>query len=97
MWKDARIQTGFGWHWDHTYWGGAPKTSTWIALDDADVDNGCLMLVPGSHRIIPQLQARFTQKFRPLYLPCISHASPLYLQARFTQKFRRDRQDEVDT
>ena len=46
VWKDAAIQTGFGWHWDHTYWGGVPKTSTWVALDDADVDNGCLMLVP---------------------------------------------------
>ena len=36
-----------------------------MALDDADIDNGCLMLVPGSQRIIPQLQARFTQKSNP--------------------------------
>ena len=64
VWKDADIQTGFGWHWDHTYWGGVAKTTTWVALDDADVDNGCLMLVPGSHLIIPQLEARFTKKFR---------------------------------
>ena len=64
VYKDARTRTGFGWHWDHTYWGGVTKYSIWVALDDADVDNGCLMLVPGSHRYIPQLEARFRKTFR---------------------------------
>lgn len=49
VWKDADIQTGFGWHWDHTYWGGAPKFSTWLALDDANEANGCLKLVGTSY------------------------------------------------
>ena len=30
VWKDASTRTGFGWHWDHTYWGGAPKYSLWV-------------------------------------------------------------------
>lgn len=46
------------------YWGGSPKFSTWIALDDADVSNGCLKLVKGSHRIVPQLQQRFSSQFQ---------------------------------
>lgn len=64
VWKDAEVQTGFGWHWDHAYWGGAPKYSTWVALDDAEIANGCLQLVPGSHKIIPQLRERFCKDFR---------------------------------
>jgi len=38
------------WHQDWFYWQGAPKLSIWIALDDATPENGCLRLVPGSHR-----------------------------------------------
>ena len=64
VWKDAEVQTGFGWHWDHTYWGGAPKFSTWLALDDADESNGCLKLVAGSHRLVPALLERFSPSFR---------------------------------
>ena len=45
VWKDAEVRTGFGWHWDQAYWGGSPKFSTWLALDDADAANGCLKLV----------------------------------------------------
>jgi hypothetical protein len=29
---------------------GRPLTAAWIALDDATVDNGCLWVLPGSHR-----------------------------------------------
>jgi phytanoyl-CoA hydroxylase len=38
------------WHQDWFYWEGAPKMSIWIALDDATPANGCLKLVPGSHK-----------------------------------------------
>jgi phytanoyl-CoA hydroxylase len=40
------------WHQDWPYWGvlNAPhQVTAWIALDDVDVDNGCMSMVPGSH------------------------------------------------
>jgi ectoine hydroxylase-related dioxygenase (phytanoyl-CoA dioxygenase family) len=64
VWKDKDVETGFPWHWDNTYWGGAPKVSTWVALDDADEANGCLQLVPGSHAITAELKASFQASFR---------------------------------
>jgi len=41
------------WHQDYSYWtrtGPIAHLTAWIALDDADQDNGCLEYVPGSHR-----------------------------------------------
>lgn len=38
------------WHQDWSYWYGAHKYSIWVALDDATVENGCLKLLPGSHK-----------------------------------------------
>lgn len=42
------------WHQDSPYWPTLmPKTSqvsAWIALDDVDEANGCMSMVPGSHR-----------------------------------------------
>jgi ectoine hydroxylase-related dioxygenase (phytanoyl-CoA dioxygenase family) len=40
------------WHQDAPYWRMDPvgSFSAWIAVDDVDVDNGCLHFVPGSHR-----------------------------------------------
>ena len=36
------------------YWGGTPKLSAWIALDDARIDNGCMKVVPDTHgRLLP--------------------------------------------
>jgi hypothetical protein len=42
----------FGWHQDNGYGELEPYTavSTLTALDDADQSNGCLWLIPGSHR-----------------------------------------------
>jgi phytanoyl-CoA hydroxylase len=40
------------WHQDAPYWPVlAPmrQITAWIALDDVDVDNGCMSMVPGSH------------------------------------------------
>ena len=43
----------FAWHQDLGYWPtSTPDTITTtcsLALDDADIDNGCLQVVPGSH------------------------------------------------
>ena len=42
----------FGWHQDNGYGELRPYTAltTLTALDDADLENGCLWLIPGSHR-----------------------------------------------
>jgi hypothetical protein len=40
------------WHQDNGYWRLDPPkaASCWIALDDADQENGCMWVIPGSHR-----------------------------------------------
>jgi non-haem Fe2+, alpha-ketoglutarate-dependent halogenase len=40
------------WHQDGTYWGldSVRVTTAWIALTDSTVQNGCMRVVPGSHR-----------------------------------------------
>ena len=40
------------WHQDVTYWGLQPPAAltAWIAIDDADFDNGCMRVIPGSHK-----------------------------------------------
>ncbi len=41
------------WHQDYSYWTWTRPMNhltCWIALDDADENNGCLYYVPGSHR-----------------------------------------------
>lgn len=40
------------WHQDNGYWRLDPPEaiSLWIALDDVDQENGCMWVVPGSHR-----------------------------------------------
>jgi hypothetical protein len=40
------------WHQDASYWPLTPsKTVTaWVAIDDADRDNGCMQVIPGTHR-----------------------------------------------
>lgn len=41
------------WHQDHPAWPiiqPPDLVSAWVALDDADVENGCMWMVPGSHK-----------------------------------------------
>ena len=40
------------WHQDLTYWGLEPPEAltAWYAIDDSDVENGCMRVIPGSHR-----------------------------------------------
>jgi hypothetical protein len=42
---------GVSWHQDCSYWALTPsKTVTvWLAIDDADRDNGCMRVIPGTH------------------------------------------------
>lgn len=48
--KNADTDFGSPWHQDWPYWKGSHKVSVWIALDTAEVENGCLKIIPGSHR-----------------------------------------------
>ena len=50
--KPARIGKATPWHQDGDYYPIRPleTLTVWIALDDADQDNGCMRFIPGSHR-----------------------------------------------
>lgn len=60
LWEDQMIykppydaNAAVAWHRDYTYWDhvGPPELGTcWIALDDATVANGCMHVIPGSHK-----------------------------------------------
>jgi ectoine hydroxylase-related dioxygenase (phytanoyl-CoA dioxygenase family) len=60
VWEDQMVykppgddKAALAWHQDYTYWDqvGPPELGTcWIALDDATVENGCMHVIPGSHR-----------------------------------------------
>ena len=47
------------WHQDAAYWALEPMNvmTLWLAVDDATVENGCMRVVPGSHRwgLIPHV------------------------------------------
>jgi non-haem Fe2+, alpha-ketoglutarate-dependent halogenase len=40
------------WHQDATYWGLQPAkaVTAWLAIDRADVDNGCMRVIPQTHK-----------------------------------------------
>lgn len=52
--KPAKTGLPALWHQDGAPWAerlrGSPALTIWIALDEADTSNGCLRLIPGSHR-----------------------------------------------
>ncbi len=50
VFKNESMTFASPWHQDWHYWHGAHKLSIWVALDDATVENGCLKLLPGSHK-----------------------------------------------
>ncbi|WP_214803170.1 phytanoyl-CoA dioxygenase family protein [Exiguobacterium sp. ERU656] len=50
VFKDSSTQFASPWHQDWYYWKGSHKVSAWIALDDVTEDNGCLQVIPGSHK-----------------------------------------------
>jgi len=52
LFKHPHVGAEVGWHQDATFLRTDPPSVTgfWIALDDADRDNGCLVALPGAHR-----------------------------------------------
>jgi phytanoyl-CoA hydroxylase len=49
--KPPQARTELPWHQDNGYTPLVPEeyVTCWLALDDADVDNGCIWVIPGSH------------------------------------------------
>jgi phytanoyl-CoA hydroxylase len=64
-----------GWHQDFPAWPvlqPADLISAWVALDDAEIDNGCMWMVPGSHRwgkVALGSNENFSPKYDPAQLP----------------------------
>jgi len=57
IWHDqALIKGPYGnptaWHLDNPYWSFSSRQaiSLWMALDDATLQNGCMIYLPGTHR-----------------------------------------------
>lgn len=53
QYKPPRVGGPTDWHQDHPYWPVIQPPdliSAWTALDDATVENGCMWMVPGSHK-----------------------------------------------
>ncbi|TDF98562.1 phytanoyl-CoA dioxygenase family protein [Paenibacillus piri] len=53
LWKMPHDSKPTPWHQDAPYWPmrQTGALSMWLALDDVDVSNGCMMFVPGSHNV----------------------------------------------
>ena len=49
---DPEAKKFVAWHQDVTYWGLQPPEAhtAWVAVDDADAENGCMRVIPGSHK-----------------------------------------------
>jgi len=49
---NPQAQKFVAWHQDVTYWGLEPPfaLTAWYAIDDSDIENGCMRVIPGSHR-----------------------------------------------
>lgn len=53
QYKPPKVGGPTDWHQDHPYWPiiqPPDLISAWTALDDATVENGCMRMVPGSHK-----------------------------------------------
>jgi ectoine hydroxylase-related dioxygenase (phytanoyl-CoA dioxygenase family) len=53
MLKPAQVGSKMPWHQDSNYWGIEPAAlcSVWTALDPATLENGCMRVIPGSHKL----------------------------------------------
>ena len=50
--KPPAVGSAKGWHQDSPYWPIEPMAlcSCWFLLDDATLENGCMVVIPGGHR-----------------------------------------------
>lgn len=69
QYKPPRMGGATGWHQDFPAWPilqPADLISAWVALDDAEIDNGCMWMVPGSHRW-GRIPLKSGPDFQPVY------------------------------
>ena len=86
--KVARDTRGeIPWHQDRNYWPLEPVIvcSAWVAVDDVDVDNSAMHVIPGSHRqLVPHIPATDGQVFQeqadPAYFD-VEDAVPIEMRA----------------
>ena len=74
IFKQPGIGGEVGWHQDATFFHTDPQSvvTFWFALEDADVDNGCLWVEPGGHR--GPLRQRFVREGRSVRMETIDPA-----------------------
>jgi len=56
--KPPRLGREKPWHQDNAYFNypqGTPVVGTWIALDEATIENGCMQFLPGQHKKGPRI------------------------------------------
>ena len=88
-------QPGIGgevtWHQDGTFLLTEPQSVTgfWFALEDADLDNGCLWVLPGEHH--KGLRQRFRRIGGMLQLEDLGAAEPFDLRRKYRWKCPRGR------
>jgi ectoine hydroxylase-related dioxygenase (phytanoyl-CoA dioxygenase family) len=77
QYKPPRVGGPTDWHQDHPFWPilqPADLVSAWVALEDAMVENGCMWMVPRSHRWGPHKGGKIgsnAQDFSPTYDPAL--------------------------
>jgi phytanoyl-CoA hydroxylase len=89
LWHDASIcKPAWGrptaWHLDGPHWSfdSTAALTLWLALDNADQSNGCLLVLPGTHREEPVEIMGFNQEidglfdFYPHWAECKPFAIP---------------------
>jgi phytanoyl-CoA hydroxylase len=82
--KPARIGSAKPWHQDSAYFNYAPYDAgvdVWIALDDAEVENGCMFVLPGGHKQGPKRHIHRDDCLIDEGRLDYSHAAPVELQA----------------
>ncbi|MFZ6759432.1 phytanoyl-CoA dioxygenase family protein [Undibacterium sp. Ji50W] len=86
MTKQPQYSTATGWHRDSRYWNfqRAELVSAWLALRNETLDNGCLLVIPGSHKLeidASQLDAKqFLLTDLPQNQGLLARAQPVPLQ-----------------
>ena len=69
IFKQPRIGGEVTCHVDHTYLWTEPQSVVgfWFAIDDATIENGCLWVLPGGHKIPVKTRNRLTKDGRSTY------------------------------
>ncbi len=84
FWKPAKNGIGTSWHQDNAYFKISDPMrgkAMWIAIHNANLDNGCLHVIPGSHR---QSYDHYRDEHSDRHIHCNpqeEHAVPIQLPA----------------